>query len=336
MTTKTTLAQWGWNEFYQKQIGLISSEKLARVIKEERDHYVLINGVGQVVGGIISGNWKKRREDFINPSVGDWVILSDKANEKAGLKFFLIDKRLERFSQILRKTEGSNEKSQLLAANVDFAFLVSSCNQDFDVRRIERYLALLNDGIIRPILILNKCDLPSFEDCREKIILRFPSIPIILTRSDQPESINALHSFLKLGITCVFLGSSGVGKSTLTNLLLNEDIQLTQQIRNKDSKGRHTTSGRSMFMLANKLGLIIDTPGLREVQLPIQDSNLENAFSNIAELGLKCRFQDCRHQAEPNCAVKLAVKNGELFQDQLDHFHKLKAEIDKKNLKRTK
>ena len=331
----SNLELWGWRDFFAKQFPQ-SSETLARVIKEERDHYLLINSLGITVGGVISGNWRKRRIDTENPSVGDWVVLKEKTNEKNGLTFYLINERLKRFSQIIRKSAGPSDKSQLLAANIDVAFLVSSCNQDLEVRRIERYLSLLGDGEIKPILILNKCDLPQFEHCRNKISERFPEIPLLLTRSDQPESIDALNSYLGKGITSVFLGSSGVGKSTLTNHLAKNAKQIIQEIRDNDAKGRHTTTGRSMYLLSNQLGLVIDTPGLREVQLPIQENNFEEAFASIVELSLQCRFPNCRHQTEPNCAVKNAVKEGLILQDRLEHFHKLKSEIDKKVYPRKK
>ncbi len=338
MTLQTSsLVHWGWRDFFSQQISDTPAENIARVLKEQRDHYQLVNGHGNVVGGVIPGKWKKRKDDFENPSVGDWVTLSEKTNTKAGIPYYLIEKRLNRFSQILRKAAGPSEKSQLLATNVDVAFIVSSCNQDFDVKRVERYIALLNEGTIKPILILNKCDLPSFADCNEKLVARFPNFPIIKTRADQAASINEISRILGSGITSVFLGSSGVGKSTLTNFLLGETKQTVQEIRNNDSKGRHTTTGRSMFLLPDNLGLIIDTPGLREVQLPGQDNNLEEAFADLAELSLTCRFPDCKHLTEPSCAVKEAVSKGTLSQDRLAHFQKLKAEVDeKKSYKRKK
>ncbi|MEY4617024.1 MAG: ribosome small subunit-dependent GTPase [Pseudomonadota bacterium] len=322
---------WGWKDFFAQQVTTESPDQIARVIKEQRDHLLLIDGTGRMIGGIISGNWKKRRDDFENPSVGDWVIVDDKTNDRDGISFYRIKQRLNRFSQILRKAAGPSEKSQLLAANVDVAFLVQSSNQDLDVRRLERYLSLLGDGEIKPIIVLTKCDLPNTEKSEKELSERFPAIPLLMTRSDQPNSIKLLEQYLGLGITSVFLGSSGVGKSTLTNLLLEAEAQLVQDIRKNDSKGRHTTTGRSMFLLESQRGLVIDTPGLREVKLPQNESNVEEAFSEILELSLKCRFANCLHKTEPQCAVKEAVKQGLLSQDKLTHYQKLKEET-KKNL----
>jgi ribosome biogenesis GTPase len=326
---------WGWREFFAEQLSTVSTaaipaEKIARVLKEQRDHCVLINGLGKTIGGVFPGKWRKRRDDFENPSVGDWVILGQETRTQGDLVFFMIEHRLNRFSQILRKAAGLADKSQLLAANVDVAFLVSSCNQDFDVKRLERYLTLLREGVITPVLVLNKCDLPGSIECQEQLVARFPELPLLLTRSDQPTSMNALNTYLQTGQTAVFLGSSGVGKSTLTNHLLGENKQTIRDIRTQDSKGRHTTTGRSMYLLANQQGLIIDTPGLREIQLPNQELNLEEAFPEIFAHSLQCRFPDCRHQSEPGCAVKNAVKAGAIAQGRLEHFQKLKAEIDKK------
>lgn len=328
---ETTMRAWGWREFFAQQTKGVSLGQIARVVKEQRDHYLMMNSAGTTIGGIISGNWKKRRDDFENPSVGDWVIFNEKTTERENVPFFKIERRLDRFSQILRKAAGESGKSQLLAANVDVAFLVASSNQDLDVRRIERYLSLLSEGTIKPVLVLTKCDLPSFADCRDKLTERFPELPLLLTRSDQPQSLHQLEAHLDLGMTSVFLGSSGVGKSTLTNFLTGTESQLVRSIRDNDSKGRHTTTGRSMFLLASQKGLIIDTPGLREVQLPGQDNNIDEAFSEIMELSLKCRFADCQHQTEPQCAVKEAVASGLLSKDKLAHFQKLKAETKQKD-----
>lgn len=336
MTLPTApLLHWGWRDFFSQQITDLPLENIARVIKEQRDHYLLINGVGNTVGGVISGKWRKRKDDFENPSVGDWVTLGATTNTKSGMPYFLIDQRLDRFSQILRKAAGPSDKSQLLATNVDVAFIVSSCNQDFDVKRVERYISLLTEGVIKPILILNKCDLSTFEDCHLKLTQRFPNFPIITTRSDQLATINEIPRFLGRGMTSVFLGSSGVGKSTLTNFLLGEVKQTVHEIRDNDSKGRHTTTGRSMFLLPEQQGLIIDTPGLREVQLP-GENNLEEAFAEIHELALKCRFPDCKHLSEPDCAVKEELTKGILSADRLAHFQKLTAEVGKKEFWRKK
>lgn len=331
--TKTTafLELWGWRDFFATQLQTpLEGSQIARITKEQRDHYVLINGLGTSVGGIIPGKWKKRKDDHENPSVGDWVLLGEKAHSQNGMEIYLIKERLQRFSQILRKAAGLTSKSQLLAANVDVAFLVSSPNQDFDVKRIERYLSILKEGAIRPVLVLNKYDLSSASDCLKTLQERFADLPIITTRSDQPDSIEALKTYLGPGITSVLLGSSGVGKSTLTNLLLGESKQFVQSIRSNDSKGRHTTTGRSLFQINENLGLVIDTPGLREIQLPASEANFEETFSDIFEKALSCRFPDCSHQSEPQCAVKDAVKEGLISKDRLDNFIKLKSETQKR------
>lgn len=334
--TFTPLALWGWRPFFQRQTGEIAPEQTARVVKEERSQLLLINGSGQWVGGILTGKWKKRREDFENPGVGDWVTLGVKTEERDGVSFYRIDQRLERQSLIVRKAAGTNNKMQLLAANVDVAFLVSSCNEDLDVRRIERYLSLVNGGGIKPVLVLNKCDLPEAESCVLELKNRFPDLPLLKTRSDDPQSFDQLRAFLGVGVSSVLLGSSGVGKSTITNSLIENDVQHVQEVRHQDSKGRHTTTGRSMHFISKGGGLIIDTPGLREVQLPSSETNIDETFSDILTLSLKCRFADCRHRSEPQCAVKEAIAEGLLIADRLTHFHKLQDEKAKKSPYRKK
>lgn len=329
------LHQWGWRPFFEDQFHLPSDpHQIARITIEHRDHYSLINGAGESIGGLIPGNWKKRQTGIETPAVGDWVSLSRKTGDRHGVPYYLIDRRLNRYSQILRKAAGQGTQLQVLAANVDLAFIVSSCDQDFDLRRIERYLSLITDVAIKPILILNKCDLPNHANYFELLQTRFNQIPIVTTQTDKPDTIYELYRFFELGTTCVLLGSSGVGKSTIINALLGESRQDVQSVRLRDSKGRHTTTTRSMFLLPNQKGLIIDIPGLREIQLPPQQVAFDEAFRTITELAIRCRFTDCRHKTEPNCAVKEAVTQGLVTEAQLLHFHQLSTEVEKPSTKR--
>lgn len=331
MDSQKHLKLVGWKDFFQSQISPdLPLSRIARIINEHRDHYLLHNGLGEKVMGLIPGKWKKKINDREYPSVGDWVLFEDRmTHSKGGENSYLIEKRLNPFSQIIRRAAGTQNKAQVLVSNVDMAFIVSSCNQELDANRIERYLALLDEEVIKPFLILNKCDLDSFQSCHEELKKRFPQLPLILTRADDPQSIEPIRELLPLGVTSVFLGSSGVGKSTLTNLLLGTSKQLVESIRHDDSKGRHTTTGRSLFLLPHSHGIIIDTPGLREVQLS-ESSHLDGAFSEIAELSLKCRFPDCKHQTEPDCAVKSAIQRGEISAEKLLHYQKLFQESKKK------
>jgi ribosome biogenesis GTPase len=332
MTTEflDPLKHLGWKGFFQQQLtDNVTKSRIARTITEHRDHYILINGLGEKKIGQIPGNWKKRVNEQDYLSVGDWVIIEEKPSHTVGRnQSYLIEKRLSPFSQITRRAAGTQNKVQVLVSNIDIAFIVSSCNQELDINRIERYLALLDDNVIKPFLILNKCDLETFAQCKDQLISRFPQLPLLLTRSDRPDSILPIQHLLTLGMTSVFLGSSGVGKSTLTNLLLRESKQLVESIRHDDSKGRHTTTTRSLFCLPPPYGIIIDTPGLREVQLS-ENSHLDGAFSDIAEFSLRCRFPDCKHQTEPDCAVKSAIERGEISKEKLLHYQKLYLESKK-------
>lgn len=327
-----SLTQLGWTDFFQNQIDSnLPPHQVARVIAEHRDQYILINGQGEQVIGIIPGKWLKKKGERDQLSVGDWVILhSEPSPLKKKHHAYLMEKRLTPYSQIIRKAAGSQQKSQILASNINSAFIVSSCNQELDLKRIERYLSLINEETIKPFLVLNKCDLKGYDDFQWQLQKRFPEIPLFLTRFDQPKSIEPIKEQIKSGSTTVFLGSSGVGKSTLTNLLLGKAHQLVESIREEDAKGRHTTTSRSLMSLPTPYGNIIDTPGLREIQLS-QSTHLDDAFSEIANLSLKCRFPDCQHLTEPNCAVKQAVEKGNLSLEKLQHFQKLYQEAKKEN-----
>lgn len=330
---KHYLKTLGWKDFFDHQIENPEKDyhRIARITHEHKDHYVLMNNNGEKIIGLISGKWKKNLQEQDYPSVGDWVLTeTNPTSTQIKYPSFVIEKRLIPYSQIIRRAAGTQKKAQVLASNIDIAFIVSSCNQEMDLKRIDRYIALLDTEIIKPILILNKCDLEvSFQNNHEALQKNFPQIPLILTRSDQPESLFPIQQLLTQGITSVFLGSSGVGKSTLTNLLLGDSKQLVQPIRNDDSKGRHTTTSRTLFLLPTPLGIIIDTPGLREIQLT-ENFHLDGpAFSDISQLALACRFSDCKHQTEPDCAVKLAVQKGEVSAQKLSHFQKLLKENQK-------
>jgi len=244
-----------------------------------------------------------------------------------GPDFALIHSIVLRTLVISRKAAGQATEEQILAANVDFAFIVTSFNEDFNLRRIERYLALIKQAGVKPVILLNKSDLAGQHDDRlEKASAVANDAPVFRVSAVTGEGLNEILSRLNNGKTGIFLGSSGVGKSTILNRLLGKEIQATQTIRLSDSKGRHTTTSRQMFFLPGG-GLVIDTPGLREIQLWGDSSALSEVYTDIARLAEQCRFRDCRHQGEVDCAVARALETGELPAGRWAGYTKLQKEL---------
>ncbi|MFD2443136.1 ribosome small subunit-dependent GTPase A [Bacillus sp. CGMCC 1.16607] len=261
------------------------------------------------------------REDY--PAVGDWVVLQERINENRGT----IHAILPRMSKFSRKSAGRVTEEQIVAANVDTIFLVNSLNEDLNLRRLERYLLLTWESGANPVIILSKADL--CENIAEKV-MEVESValgvPIIAISALENDGIDKLQEFLQPGKTVALLGSSGVGKSTITNILLGEEKQTVQEIRTGDDKGKHTTTHREMILLPNG-SVLIDTPGMRELQLWESNDGVSESFSDIEGLTDNCRFRDCKHEKEPGCAVREAIENGELPVERLHSYKKLLKEL---------
>ena len=316
-----SLPKLGWSHFFQQQLSLEEWESAtpARVLAVHRNTFEVASehGCQQIT---LPGNWYTRGTENL-PTVGDWLLIDTSTG--------LAQKLLERKSLLRRKAAGIESKVQLLAANVDTLFIVSSCNQDFNLSRLERYLALALEAKIEPVLILTKADLQ--EDISEYLLqARSLSSTVAI------EAVNALDStsvaplmfWCGLSQTVALLGSSGVGKSTLINTLCGAATQQTGTIREDDAKGRHTTTSRSLHFL-QKGGLLIDSPGLRELQLSDCHAGVSSLFEDIEELAQNCRFNDCRHQHEDGCAVKAAVTWGDLDPRRLTNYQKLLTEQER-------
>jgi ribosome biogenesis GTPase len=305
-----TLFQLGWRPFFQQQIGLEEWEyPVARVIAQHRDRLDLMGEASRLGLGL--------HPAMPAITVGDWLVLTPEGR---------FGRLLERQSLFRRKAAGSKVAEQLIAANVDTLFIVTSLNEDFNLSRIERYLSLANEAGAEPMVVLSKADLCDDPErrCREVQALD-PLLMVIALNCLDSDEVRKLAPWCETGKTVALMGSSGVGKSTLVNTLLGEEIQRTGAVREDDSKGRHVTTGRSLHLMPHG-GLLLDTPGMRELQLVDCDEGVMATFPDIQSLARECRFGDCQHDSEPGCAVQAALARGELDQRRLSSFQKLMRE----------
>lgn len=285
--------------------------------------YKLGTEVGEVIGEI-SGKYRfEILEQEQYPAVGDWVVISLRAEEKRAT----IHKILPRKSKFSRKVAGIETREQIVASNVDTVFLVNALNNDFNIRRIERYLIMAWESGAEPIIVLSKADL--CEDLDEKIMeteMTAVGVPIHVISTVDGRGLEELKQYTKPGKTIALLGSSGVGKSTLVNYLAGEELQKTKEVREYDDRGRHTSTSREMFVLDSG-AIMIDTPGMREMQLWGGSEGISEAFEDVEEIASQCRFADCKHKKEPGCAVKQAIEEGRLSEERFESYIKLQKEI---------
>lgn len=256
------------------------------------------------------------------PAIGDWVALRLRTGGGAAIQTLL-----PRRTAFVRRAAGARSVAQVLAANVDTVFLVMGLDADFNTRRLERALVLAWESGAAPVVLLNKADLaPDLAAQRADAERVAPGVPVLAIAAKPGEGLPALGPWLQAGRTVALLGSSGVGKSTIVNRLLGREKQKTNEIREADGRGRHTTTHRELVALPGG-ALLIDTPGLREIQLWSEGTGLQVAFDDVKELAAACRFGDCSHTAEPACAVRAAVADGRLAASRLDSYLKLQAEL---------
>lgn len=305
-----TLAQLGWRPFFQQQLRLEQWDcPVARVIAQHRNRLDLLGEAGE--------RRLDLHPDMPEITVGDWLVLSPEG------KF---EKLLERQSLFRRKAAGSKVGEQLIAANVDTLFVVTSLNDDFNLNRIERYLSLANEAGATPVIILSKADLCDDPEPFRRQVQALDSLLLMVTINClDADEIHKLLPWCKTGDTVALMGSSGVGKSTLVNTLLGKAVQFTGAIREDDSKGRHVTTGRSLHRIPQG-GLLLDTPGMRELQLADCDAGVNTTFADITSLAERCRFGNCQHDSEPGCAVQKAIDRGELEARRLSSYRKLMRE----------
>jgi len=338
----TRLGDLGWDDFFSRQLAPTDSTDFlpARVSGEERGFYRVQFEPDHWFWAEVSGRLRHQavaRRDFA--AVGDWVLCTgDLSNPDARL---VIQRVLERRSLLVRKAAGEGEgeappapgwagveaREQVLAANVDTAFLMTSLNHDFNPRRLDRYLTLILDGGARPVVLLTKSDLVVDASAAvDKVRAAAPGVAVHAISVPGEQGLEALADYLRAGQTIVLLGSSGVGKSTLVNRLLGREANKTQEIRAHDQRGRHTTTTRSLFRLESG-AMLIDTPGMRELQMLDHEGGLNTLYADVHERILRCKFTNCRHAAEPGCAVRAALDSGELARERWEAYLKIESQI---------
>jgi ribosome biogenesis GTPase len=318
------LKKWGWNSYFEALWNEAERENAvpARVIEQQRKYWRVAGEFGEGWAEP-SGKLRLATDEAVEwPAVGDWVAAEVGNGKSNGV----IQEVLQRRSRFVRKTPGKKIAEQVIAANVDTALLVTALDGDFNVRRLERYLAQCWESGARPVVVLNKAD--ACVDARDKAaeierVALGTAVCVVSARTGQ--GMEQLEPFLKRGDTLVLLGSSGVGKSTIANRLAGEVLQETQPVREADSRGRHTTSSRTLMALPGG-ALLMDTPGLRELQLWEADEGVAETFEDIDALATQCRFTDCGHEGEPGCAVQAAMNTGTLDGARLENWRKLVRE----------
>ena len=318
------LKHFGYDEFFELErvrLGAVV-ENVVRVTAEHKGVYEVVGASGSC-RAVVTGKrmlTATGRDDF--PAVGDWVVIKD-GEDATKVIVDILPRRTT-----LHKRYGGKDEAQLISANVDVAFIVESTDRDYSLNRFERYLVLARQGGVKPVFILNKSDLSSESDMAQAVSdirQRFEDVDVLVTSTVTHAGLNALTDYIQQGKTYCFVGSSGAGKSSLINKLLDDDLIATQAIGEKSGRGMHTTTSREMYVTGSG-GIIIDNPGSREVGVVDSKTGVVEVFSDIEDIARQCKFQDCHHEQEPGCAVQDALRDGTIAASRYENYMRLQKE----------
>lgn len=319
------LNSYGYNNFFQKHFSEISDNGFipARVAIEHKNIYIVYSEYGEL-SAELSGKFyfnAEEKEDF--PAVGDWVVIRPLLDEQKAL----IEHVLPRQNVFARKSAGIKTEEQIIASNIDVLFIMTSLNLDLNINRLERYLTLALDKKLKAVIVLSKSDLcEDLEEKLEQIKRLSDEIPVHIISSIKGDGIDELKKYFSGNKTAAIVGSSGVGKSTFINTLLGENRLVVKDIGEYKDKGQHATTRRELIMLPEG-GMIIDTPGMRELQLWEGGDGLSDVFADIEALFGTCRFSDCKHESEPGCAIREAIESGKIDEDKYQNYIKMQKEV---------
>jgi ribosome biogenesis GTPase len=320
------LARYGWSAELQAQLDPYVARGLApgRVTVQQRGLCTVVTDVGDLLAEV-SGRFAHEAGQGDYPVAGDWVAVDARPLEGTATIHAVLPRR----TAFSRKAAGTGLEEQVLAANVDTVFLVAALGRDLNVRRLERYLTMTWESGAVPVIVLTKADLA--EDAGGAV-LEVESIaygvPVLAVSALTGEGLDALRSYLRPGETVVLLGSSGAGKSTLVNALAGRELLSTQEVRASDERGRHTTTHRELVLLPDG-GLVLDTPGIRELGLWDASAGVGATFEDVESLAARCRFTDCAHETEPGCAIRAALADGSLEAERWESYRKLQRELER-------
>jgi ribosome biogenesis GTPase / thiamine phosphate phosphatase len=320
-----TLETYGWDGFFAEAFEPFAAEgfEAGRVFLQHNRALMLYTASGELAAETTGRLRYHARGAEDLPAVGDWVVFRRVEGEGKAK----IHEILPRRSKFSRRAAGSETLEQIVAANVDTVFLVTGLDHDYNPRRIERYLIMAWESGAEPVVVLNKADLIEEAEARRLEVERVaPGVPVLLLSAKRGVGIEQLMPYVVSGRTMALMGSSGTGKSTITNRLLGAEVQRTQEVRLSDARGRHTTTHRELFVLPEG-GLVLDTPGMRELQLLVSEHGLRETFEDIEAVAAECRFTDCRHEGEPGCAVREALEAGRLDPERYQNYRKMQAEM---------
>jgi ribosome biogenesis GTPase len=322
------LKNLGFDSWFQEELKQLpqSDHSIARVTAVDRDRYLVRGEMGEVPAELAGRVMFSAESSMDLPTVGDWALVQYQNADTLAI----IQDLLPRRSILRRKAAGKKVDYQLIAANIDVAFIVQACDSDFSLPRLDRYLVVIREGHIEPMILLSKSDLVDEESLGQMIggIERAGiSCGVIALSNETGHGLDRVKSMLERGRTYCLLGSSGVGKTTLLNHLIGHEEFETRSVREKDGKGRHTTARRQLIVLDNG-AMVIDNPGMRELGVIGVDTGIDESFAEIRELSMGCRFRDCTHTNEAGCAILKAIENGELSEERYRSYLKLLKESE--------